>query len=185
MIRLIRKNNDQILNFLVKLIQVILLDKKSEAENTPKGALTSVTAPAHPYATDAVVYTALFFDVFAFLPFALFCFWPFLPFLPLSSFAFFFPSAVCALCHFLPFCPLPFFALVAFFAFLPFAVFGFFALLAFFAPWAVFGLLPSWAFLAVFFPFLAFLPRHQRKHYFARLLNNLQKSSNLQTNLTL
>ena len=62
MIRLIRKNNDQILIFFVKLIQLILLDKKSEAENTPKGALTSVTAPAHPYATDAVVYTALFND---------------------------------------------------------------------------------------------------------------------------
>ena len=57
---------------MIRLIQVILLDKKSEAENTPKGGLTSVTAPAHPYATDAVVYTALFFDVFAFLPFALF-----------------------------------------------------------------------------------------------------------------
>ena len=27
---------------------------------SPKGDLTSITAPAHPYATDAVVYTALF-----------------------------------------------------------------------------------------------------------------------------
>ena len=31
-----------------------------QCKNTPKGDLTSVTAPAHPYATDAVVYTALF-----------------------------------------------------------------------------------------------------------------------------
>ena len=32
-----------------------------QLKNTLKGDLTCVTAPAHPYVTDAVVYTALFF----------------------------------------------------------------------------------------------------------------------------
>ena len=31
----------------------------TQFENRPKGDLTYVTAPAHPYATDAVVYTTL------------------------------------------------------------------------------------------------------------------------------
>ena len=37
-------------------------------ENTTKGGLTCVTAPAHPYATDAVVYTALFVENLRLLP---------------------------------------------------------------------------------------------------------------------
>ena len=35
-------------------------------ENTLKGGFTCVTAPTDPYATDAVVYTTLFFFAFAF-----------------------------------------------------------------------------------------------------------------------
>ena len=31
-----------------------------QGEIKPKSDLTSINAPAHPYATDAVVYTALF-----------------------------------------------------------------------------------------------------------------------------
>ena len=41
----------------------------TQCKNTPNGSLTCVTAPAHPYVTDAFVYTALFFYLILSFPF--------------------------------------------------------------------------------------------------------------------